>query len=80
MISGGKKAALFLYDLPKWNILLGHYLFEQGMQFRHWIALEISACLPIPGRRHPSHYRLLYFSKLNYVYGLRKEAVQAAWY
>lgn len=55
--------ALFLYNLPKWNILLGHYLFEQGMQFRHWIALEISACLPIPGRLHPSHYSLLYFSK-----------------
>lgn len=55
--------ALFLYNLPKWNILLGHHLFELGMQFRHWIALEISACLPIPGRLHPSHYSLLYFSK-----------------
>lgn len=55
--------ALFLYNLPKWNIFLGHHLFEQGMQFRHWIALEISACLPIPGRLHPSHYSLLYFSK-----------------
>jgi len=55
--------ALFLYNLPRWNILLGHHLFESGMQFRHWIALEISACLPIPGRLHPSHYSLLYFSK-----------------
>ena len=55
--------ALFVYNLPKWNILLGHDLFELGMQFRHWIALEISACLPIPGRLHPSHYSLLYFSK-----------------
>ena len=55
--------AFFLYNLPKWNILLGHHLFELGMQFRHWIALEISACLPIPGRLHPSHYSLLYFSK-----------------
>jgi site-specific DNA-methyltransferase (adenine-specific) len=30
---------------------------------RHWIAIEISACLPIPGRLHPSHYSLLYYSK-----------------
>jgi site-specific DNA-methyltransferase (adenine-specific) len=55
--------ALFLYNLPKWNTLLGHHLFELGMQFRHWIALEISASLPIPGRLYPSHYSLLYFSK-----------------
>lgn len=55
--------AIFLYNLPKWNIFLGYHLFELGMQFRHWIALEISACLPIPGRLHPSHYSLLYFSK-----------------
>ena len=55
--------ALFLYNLPKWNILFGAHLFELGMQFRHWIALEISACLPIPGRLHPSHYSLLYFTK-----------------
>ena len=55
--------ALFLYNLPKWNVLLGYHLFEMGMQFRHWIALEISASLPIPGRLHPSHYSLLYFTK-----------------
>lgn len=54
---------IFLYNLPKWNIYLGHYLLSEGMQFRHWIAIEISACLPIPGRLHPSHYSLLYFSK-----------------
>lgn len=55
--------ALFLYNLPKWNIVLGAYLIEKGMMFRHWIAIEISACLPIPGRLHPSHYSLLYFTK-----------------
>ncbi|MGD0013445.1 MAG: site-specific DNA-methyltransferase [Bryobacteraceae bacterium] len=55
--------ALFLYNLPKWNILLGAYLTSVGMEFRHWIAIEISACLPIPGRLHPSHYSLLYFTK-----------------
>jgi site-specific DNA-methyltransferase (adenine-specific) len=55
--------AFLLYNLPKWNILLGHHLFQLGMQFRHWIAIEISASLPIPGRLHPSHYSLLYFTK-----------------
>src|SRR6185503_16103408 len=55
--------SLFLYNLPKWNILLGAFLFEQGMTFKHWIAIEMSACLPIPGRLHPSHYGLLYFTK-----------------
>ena len=55
--------SLFLYNLPKWNVLLGAYLAELGMEFRHWIAVEISACLPIPGRLHPSHYSLLYYTK-----------------
>jgi site-specific DNA-methyltransferase (adenine-specific) len=55
--------ALFLYNLPKWNVLLGAYLTELGMDFRHWIAIEMSACLPIPGRLHPSHYSLLYYTK-----------------
>jgi len=55
--------AFFLYNLPKWNMHLGAYLTNYGMQFRHWIAVEISACLPIPGRLHPSHYSLLYFTK-----------------
>jgi site-specific DNA-methyltransferase (adenine-specific) len=55
--------AFFLYNLPKWNVLLGAYLSEVGMDFRHWIAVEISACLPIPGRLHPSHYSLLYYTK-----------------
>ncbi len=56
--------ALFLYNLPKWNIPLGTFIGEQdGMLFRHWIAVEINACLPITGRLYPSHYSLLYYSK-----------------
>lgn len=55
--------SLFLYNLPKWNVLIGAFLTELKMDFRHWIAVEISACLPIPGRLHPSHYSLLYYSK-----------------
>jgi site-specific DNA-methyltransferase (adenine-specific) len=55
--------SLFVYNLPKWNILLGAHLTTLGMSFRHWIAVEMSACLPIAGRLHPSHYSLLYYSK-----------------
>ncbi len=55
--------SLFVYNLPRWNILLGAHLTGLGMDFRHWIAVEMSACLPIAGRLHPSHYSLLYYSK-----------------
>lgn len=55
--------SLFIYNLPKWNIPIGAFLTELGMEFRHWIAIEISASLPIPGRLHPSHYSLIYYSK-----------------
>lgn len=55
--------SFFLYNLPKWNVLLGAYLTELGMDFRHWIAVEINSTLPIPGRLYPSHYSLLYYSK-----------------
>jgi site-specific DNA-methyltransferase (adenine-specific) len=55
--------SLFVYNLPKWNVLLGAFLSASGLQFRHWIAIEISASLPIANRLHPSHYSLLYYSK-----------------
>ncbi len=55
--------ALFSFNLPKWNIELGHMLNEEGMLFRHWIAIDIKYSLPIPGRLYPSHYSLLYFTK-----------------
>ena len=46
--------ALFVYNLPKWNIIIGNYLTEQGMLFRHWIAVSVKLSLPIPGRLYPS--------------------------
>lgn len=55
--------SLFLYNLPKWNIPLGAYLTEQGMTFRHWIAVEQKNSLPIQGRLYPAHYSLLYYTK-----------------
>ena len=55
--------SLFIYNLPKWNILLGAYLINSDMEFRHDIAIDMKSCLPIPGRLYPSHYSLLYFAK-----------------
>ena len=56
--------ALFVYNLPKWSIILGAYLMKlPDMQFRHSIAIEMKSCLPIPGRLYPAHYSLLYFTK-----------------
>ncbi len=55
--------AFFLWNLPRWNIELGHVLNQEGMMFRHWIAVDIKYSLPIPGRLYPSHYSLLYYTK-----------------
>ncbi|MEY3870328.1 MAG: Modification methylase BamHI [Cyanobacteriota bacterium] len=55
--------ALFIYNLPKWNIMLGAYLINQGLTFRHDIAIEMKNGFPISGRLYPSHYSLLYFTK-----------------
>ncbi len=55
--------ALFVYNLPRWNIVLGAYLMEKGLTFRHDIAVEMKSTLPIHGRLYPAHYSLLYFSK-----------------
>lgn len=55
--------SIFLYNLPKWNILLGAYLSELNMMFRHWIAIDINTSMPITGRLYPSHYSLIYYSK-----------------
>ena len=55
--------SLFVYNLPKWNILLGSFLMQEGLLFRDWIAVSIKLGLPIAGRLYPSHYGLLYFSK-----------------
>ena len=55
--------AIFIYNLPKWNIRIGAYLMELGMTFRHDIAIDIRSSFPISGRLYPSHYSLLYFTK-----------------
>ncbi len=54
--------SLFLYNLPKWNLLLGAFLMER-LTFRHWITVDMKYTLPIPKRLYPSNYSLLYFIK-----------------
>lgn len=55
--------ALFVYNLPKWSIPLGAFLMDQGLTFRHWVAVSMKSGLPISGRLYPAHYGLLYFTK-----------------
>lgn len=55
--------SFFLYNIPRWNILLGAHLAELGLTFRHWIAVNIKFGLPIRSRLYPSHYSLLYYGK-----------------
>ena len=55
--------AIFIYNLPKWNIHLGAFLDDMGLVFRHWIAVEQKNCLPIQGRLYPAHYSLIYYTK-----------------
>ncbi len=55
--------AFFLYNLPAWNVELGHLLNRRGMMFRHWVAIDIKFSLPIQGKLYPSHYSLLYYTK-----------------
>jgi len=54
--------SLFVYNLPKWNVMYGAFL-SKTLLFRHWVAINIKSTLPIPGRLYPSHYSLLYFTK-----------------
>lgn len=54
--------AVFLWNLPKWNLLLGPFLASR-LTFRHWIAVDIKYSLPIAKRLYPSHYSLLYYVK-----------------
>lgn len=55
--------AFFLYNIPKWNVKLAGFLEEAGLDFRHWIAINIKFGLPIQGRLYPSHYSILYYTK-----------------
>lgn len=55
--------AVFIYNIPKWNVEIGHFLNNLGMMFRHWITVDIKLSLPIAGKLYPAHYSLLYYTK-----------------
>lgn len=55
--------AFFLYNIPKWNIHNASFMQSLGLEFRHWITIDIKFGLPIQGKLYPSHYSLLYFTK-----------------
>lgn len=55
--------AFYLFNIPRWNIELGHFLNNAGMTFRHWITIDIKYGLPIQNKLYPSHYSLLYYTK-----------------
>lgn len=54
--------AFFIYNLPKWNVHLSHYLCQR-LNMRDWIAIDIKFGLPRPKQLYPSHYSLIYFIK-----------------
>lgn len=56
--------ALWIYNLPKWNIIFGAYLMQKAeLTFRHQVAVSMKMSLPIQGKLYPAHYSLLYFTK-----------------
>lgn len=54
--------AFFLYNIPKWNIHNAAFMSDLGLNFRHWITIDIKFGLPVQGKLYPSHYSLLYFT------------------
>lgn len=55
--------ALYVYHLPRWLMRLGRVLQDEGLTFRHWIAILQTNSYPIRGRLYPAHYGLLYLTK-----------------
>lgn len=55
--------ALFVYILPQWGYRFAGHLEDQGMLFRHWIALSMKGTFPRGRKLYPAHYTLLYFTK-----------------
>jgi site-specific DNA-methyltransferase (adenine-specific) len=60
LVPGG---SLFIYNIPRWLIFIGGFLFEQHMTFRHWIAITMKNTYPRGNILYPAHYGLLYFTK-----------------
>lgn len=54
--------SLFVFHIPKWAIPIANHL-NQHLEFRHWIAVDLTLSFPLNRRLYPSHYSLLYFVK-----------------
>lgn len=54
--------SFFLYNIPKWNIPLGHRM-GHNLLFRHWITISMKNSLPIANKLYPAHYSMLYYTK-----------------
>jgi site-specific DNA-methyltransferase (adenine-specific) len=55
--------SLFIYNIPRWLIFIGSFLFDKHMTFRHWIAITMKNTYPRGNNLYPAHYGLLYFTK-----------------
>lgn len=55
--------ALFVFNLPRWLVDYGAFLGQNGMQFRHWIAMRMPKAYPRGKRLSPAHYGCLYCTK-----------------
>lgn len=58
-----KGGAFFIYSTPKLAIHFAKLLGDQGLEFRHWIALTMKGTYPRGNRLYPAHYALLYYTK-----------------
>lgn len=58
-----KGGALYVYHIPRFAIKFGHILGEEGMDFRHWIAIGMKSSFVRGKYLHPAHYALLYYTK-----------------
>ena len=57
--SGG---AFFLYATPELAIQFASIM-EEGLNFRHWIALTMKGTYPRGKKLYPAHYALLYYTR-----------------
>lgn len=57
--------AVFIYSLPRWAYHFALDLENEGMLFRHWIAVSMKGTFPRGRKLYPAHYALLYFTKGN---------------
>ena len=54
--------ALYVYNIPKWSTYISNFL-NNKLNFKNWIAIDLTLSMPIPNKIYPSHYSLLYYVK-----------------